>query len=118
MTSALGPFTLILLLAPAIALKIAVRVLYGRRRLAVADPLQMFLSLAGTLMLALALLGVIMGLTVISFSPVVILCVVLPILIGLIILALMVLDRVRHAEHRAIVWSLAAAAERGVPLAE
>ena len=38
--------------------------------------------------------------------------------IVIIIAALMVHDRLRRAEHRALLWSLAVAAQKGIPLSE
>jgi type II secretory pathway component PulF len=111
LNQSLGPFALILLVIPAVALRIAIRALFGRKRLSVADPMQVLLSLASSLMFVLAGIGVITGLLGFWF-----LFIPLP-FIG-IILALMLLDRTRRSEHRGLVWALAAAANRGIPLPE
>jgi type II secretory pathway component PulF len=111
MNQALGPFSLILLLIPAVALRIAVRALYGPRRLTPADPMQLVLSLSSTIMFVLAGLGFLVGLIGQWYL-------LIPLAIGLIVIVFMVIDRTRHAEHRGLIWALAAAAQRGVPLAE
>jgi type II secretory pathway component PulF len=103
----LGPAALILLVIPAIALRIAVRALFGRPRADAADPMQTLLLLASTILFILAGLGVCLGLfgfwALLFLSPIVI-----P----------MVVTRLRHAQHRALIWALAMAAERGIPLSE
>jgi type II secretory pathway component PulF len=108
---ALGPFTLILLVIPAIALRIAITALYGRRPMAAADPMQMVLSLSATVMLVLAGMGLIVGLLGWSllFFP-------LPIMF--LIVVVMVIDRSRRMEHRSLLWALATAAQRGIALSE
>jgi type II secretory pathway component PulF len=117
----LGPFSAILLVVPATALWVAVRALYGRKRRAAADPMQVLLSLASAIMYTLAVLSVIFGLAapwVLHLPP------ILAIFFGLIVLGiafifiLMLIDRTRRSEHRGLVWALASAAQRGVPLAE
>jgi type II secretory pathway component PulF len=62
-------------------------------------------------MLLLAGLGIVVGLIGLWV-------VFLPLPFVLAVLGLMVLDRVRSAEHRGLIWSLAISAERGIPLAE
>ena len=111
MDGSLGAFNMILLAVPGIALKIAVRAFYGRQRLLARDPLEATLSLAGTLLIVLAVLGTIIGLIGVWW-----LLIVLGIL--LLVAYLMVVDRLRRAEHRALLWSLATAAEKGIPLSE
>jgi type II secretory pathway component PulF len=111
MDGSLGAFNMILLAVPGIALKIAVRAFYGRRRLLARDPLEATLSLAGTLLIVLAVLGTIIGLIGVWW-----LLIVLGVL--LLIAYLMVVDRLRRAEHKALLWSLATAAEKGIPLSE
>src|SRR5262245_15058516 len=108
MDGSLGAFNMILLAVPGIALKIAVRAFYGRRRSAAQDPLEATLSLAGTLLMVLAGLGAIIGLIGVWW-----LLIVLGIL--LLVAYLMVVDRLRRAEHKALLWSLATAAEKGIP---
>ena len=73
--------------------------------------MQVLLSLASSIMFVLAGVGVITGLLGFWF-----LFIPLP-FIG-IILALMLMDRTRRSEHRGLVWALAAAANRGIPLPE
>jgi general secretion pathway protein F len=111
MGETLGPFNMILLALPGIALKVAVRIMYGRKAYAAADPLKILLSVAGTLLIVLAILGGVIGLVGFWFMliPVGIIC-------GVVLL--MAFDRFRHGEHRALVWTLASAAQRGVPLPE
>jgi type II secretory pathway component PulF len=120
-TDPLGPFSAILLVVPATALWIAVRALYGRKRGAAADPMQILLSLASAIMFTLAALSVVFGLAApwILQLPLILAIVVGLILIGILfIFILMLIDRTRRSEHRGLVWALAAAAQRGVPLAE
>ena len=111
MGDTLGPFNLILLALPGIALKLAVRIMYGRRAYAAADPLKILLSVAGTLMIVLAILGAIIGLVGVWWM-------LIPVLVVFGVVLLMAYDRFRRGEHRALVWTLAAAAQRGVPLPE
>lgn len=111
MNQAIGPFSLVLLVIPAVALRIANRALFGRKRLSAADPMQVLLSLASSIMFVLAGMGVVVGLLGFWF-----LFVPLP-LVG-VVLVLMVLDRTRRSEHRGLIWALAAAANRGIPLPE
>ena len=111
MDGSLGAFNMILLAIPGIALKIAVRAFYGRQRLLARDPLEATLSLAGTLLIVLAVLGTIIGLIGVWW---------LLIILGVLLLVayLMVVDRLRRSEHKALLWSLATAAEKGIPLSE
>jgi type II secretory pathway component PulF len=111
MDGTLGAFNLILLAVPGIALKIAVRAFYGRRQALSRDPLEASLSLAGTLLIVIAVLGTMVGLIGVWW---------LLIILGILMLIayLVVIDRLRRAEHKALVWSLAVAAEKGIPLAE
>jgi type IV pilus assembly protein PilC len=103
----LGPAALVLLLIPAIALRLAVRALFGHQPSVAADPMQTLLSMASTILFVLAILGLCVGL--LGFWALVVL---LPFIVP------MVISRLRHSQHRALVWSLAAAAERGIPLSE
>jgi type II secretory pathway component PulF len=111
MNEPVGPLTLLLLVIPAAALRIAVRALYGRQRLAAADPMQMLLSMSSTILFILAGLGLIAGLMGLWVL-------MIPLPIVFVGLALMTIDRLRHSEHRALVWALSAAAQKGVPLSE
>jgi len=107
----LGPVALILLTIPAIALRFAILALYGRRRLTAADPMQMLLSMSSVILFVLAGLGVVVGLLGLWFL-------MIPLPFAFVILVLMIFDRTRHSEHRALLWSLSTAAEKGVPLSE
>src|SRR5438445_9276742 len=42
----------------------------------------------------------------------------IPLPLVFLVLGLMVFDRTRRSEHRGLVWALAAAASRGIPLAQ
>src|SRR5687768_14435109 len=111
MGDSLGPFNLVFLALPGLALKFAVRIMYGRRAYAAADPLKILLSVSGTLLIVLAVLGGIIGLVGLWWM-------LIPFTIITVIVLLMALDRYRHGEHRALIWTLASAAQRGVPLPE
>lgn len=102
-----GPAALVLLVIPAIALRIALRALYGRQRLAAADPMQMLLSQASVILFILAGLGV--GAGIFAFW---VLLLLLPVVVP------MLVTRLRQSQHRALVFSLAAAAQRGIPMSE
>lgn len=111
MNQSIGPFALVLLVIPAIALRIAIRALFGRKRLSRGDPMLVLLSLASSIMFVLAGVGVVTGLLGFWF-----LFIPMPILV--LILVLMVMDRTRRSEHRSLVWALSAAANRGIALPE
>jgi general secretion pathway protein F len=104
----LGPIALLVLVIPAISLRIAIRVLYGRRPLAASDPMHTLLSMSSTMMFVLAAVGATAGIWV----------VIIPLPIAVTVIALMVIDRSRQAEHRALLGSLAAAAQHNIPLSE
>jgi type IV pilus assembly protein PilC len=104
----LGPIALLVLVIPAIALRIAIRVLYGRRPLASTDPMHTLLTMASTMMFVLAAIGATAGVWIVIIP--------LPIIVAVVVV--MVVDRSRLAEHRALLASLAAAAQHGVPLSE
>src|SRR5438045_2927518 len=104
----MGPIALLVLVVPAIALRIAIRVLYGRRPLAATDPMHTLLTMASTMMFVLAAIGVTAGVWI----------VIIPLPIAVAVVAVMVVDRTRQAEHRALLGSLAGAAQHGVPLSE
>jgi protein transport protein HofC len=104
----LGPIALLVLVIPAIALRIAIRVLYGRRPLAASDPMHTLLSMSSTMMFVLAAIGATAGVWI----------VIIPLPIAVAVIALMVIDRSRQAEHRALLGSLAAAAQHNIPLSE
>jgi type II secretory pathway component PulF len=107
----LGPFNLILLIPPALAVMVAMRILLGRARIAAADPMHVLLSVSSGVMFVLAIMGVLIGMI-----GVWILFVPLP--LAIVVLILMVVDRTRRSEHRGLVWALAAAGNRGIPLPE
>jgi type II secretory pathway component PulF len=99
---------MVILVIPAIALRFAVRVLYGRQPLAATDGMYTLLSLASTMMFAMAVVGATTGAWI----------VVIPLPIAVAMVALMVLNRNRQGEHRALIASLATAAQHGIPLSE
>ena len=103
--------TLVLLVIPAIALRLAVVALYGRQRRAGADPMQALLSMSSGILFAMAALGFAVGLVGLWLL-------VIPLAIAFVILGLMVIDRLWLSEHRALLWALSTAAQKGVPLAE
>jgi len=109
MPETLGPFNLILLAIPGIGLRLALRILYSTRSRTASDPLRSVLSLASTLMIIVAVLGSLIALT----GPAIV-----PLAIVGIVAALMVHDRLRRAEHRALLWTLTVAAQKGIPLSE
>ena len=88
---------LLVLVIPAIALRIAIRVLYGRRPLASTDPMHTLLTMASTMMFVLAAIGATAGVWIVIVP--------LPIIVAVVVV--MVVDRSRLAEHRALLASLA-----------
>jgi type II secretory pathway component PulF len=104
----LGLIALTVLIIPAIALRIAIRVLYGRQPLASVDFMHTLLSLASTTMFVLAVVGLTAGVWV----------VIVPLPLAVLMVGLMVLNRNRQGEHRALIGSLATAAAHGIPLSE
>jgi len=106
MDDTLGPFNLILLAMPGLALIVVARTLYrpapGHRPL-----MHQVLRLAGAVLLFLALTGAAVGI----LSVFALLAIPLIIVIGL-----MVVDRYRRGEHQALLYTLAAGARRGIPL--
>lgn len=110
MNDSLGPFNLGLLLLPGIFIKIAVRIVYGRRTFAAADPLKILLTVASTTMIVIACAGITLG--------VVDIWAIIPTIFIFGFALLLALDRHRHGEHRALLWTLTTAAERGIPLPE
>jgi general secretion pathway protein F len=118
MNESLGVFNLVLLALPGVALKIAVRIMYGRRTFVAADPLKVLLTVSSTVLLILAVVGALIGLAAPTASPVAFLVIWVPALIVIAVIVLMSIDRYRRGEHRALIWTLAAAAQRGVALPE
>ena len=108
MNESLGPIALVVLVIPAISLRFAIRVLYGRQPLAAADGMHTLLSLASTMMFAMAVVAATAGVWI----------VIIPLPIGVAMVAIMVLNRNRQGEHRALIGSLATAAQYGIPLSE
>lgn len=107
----LGPINLLLLLPPAVALVIAMRILFGRSRPRTAEPMHVLLSVASTTLFVFSTLGGLVGTMGIFFL-------FIPIPLMCIVLIFMVHDRTRRSEHRSLVWALSAAAGRGIPLPE
>jgi type II secretory pathway component PulF len=103
--------TLVLLVIPAIALRLAVAALYGRHRRASGDPMQTLLSMSSGILFAMAALGFVVGLFGLWLM-------IIPFSIAFVIIGFMVFDRVWQSEHRALLWALSAAAQKGVPLSE
>jgi type II secretory pathway component PulF len=118
MGDSLGPFNLLLLALPGIALKIAVRVMYAQRSFAAADPLRILLQAASTVMLVLAAIGGTLGVLGPPTSISIVVLGWIPTLAVSLVVVLMVIDRYRRGEHRALIWSVALAAERSIPLPE
>lgn len=109
MPESLGPFNLILLSMPGVALLATVRLLYGRRLLSASDPLHLLLSMSGWVLILLAAVGVVAGMMG-PFS--------IGLLVAAIVVSVMATNVYRRNEHRALLWTLALSSERGVPLAE
>lgn len=108
MNDSFGTISLIVLVIPAIALRIAMRFLYGHRSLASLDSMYMLLSLMSTHMFIMATFGAIIGGWIVL------------VLLGLAILmvGLMIVTRQRQAEHFALISSLGIAVQHGIPLSE
>jgi type II secretory pathway component PulF len=105
---AFGPISIVVLVIPGLALRIAMRFLYERRPLAAVDGMYTLLSMASTLMFLMAALGLIIGAWV----------AVLPLLLAVVMVSLMVLTQKRQAEHLALMSSLATAIQNDIPLSE
>ncbi|MGI8981647.1 MAG: type II secretion system F family protein [Pirellulaceae bacterium] len=110
MNQSLGPFNLVLLAIPGMALLLCVRLLYGRKPSAVPDSALLLLRIGGRLMLLAALGGAIfstMGwITGIAAALVIL------------VIWVMTLDRRMRLEHQALLASIGVAAEKGIPLPE
>src|SRR5262245_64689367 len=100
MNESLGIFNLVLLALPGVALKIAVRIMYGRRTFVAADPLKVLLTVSSTVLLILAVIGALIGLAAPTASPVAFLVIWVPALIVIKVIVLMSIDRYRRGEHR------------------
>ena len=107
----LGPVNLLLLVPPAAALIVAMRILFGRSRRAAPEPMQVLMSVSSVTMLVMVVLGLLLG----TIGPFLIF---IPLPLICIVLGLMVWDRTRRSEHRGLIWALASAAGRGIPLPE
>ncbi len=112
MNDSLGTFNLVLLAIPGLALLLCVRLLYGRKASATPDSALLLLRIGGRVMLVAALAGVVLG----ALLPNWVMTIGLT-LLGVVIL-LMALDRRMRLEHRALLSSIAVAAEKGIPLPE
>ena len=109
MNDTLGPFNLVLLAIPGLALLLCMRLLYGRKPSAVPDSALLMLRTAGRLMVGTAFGGVVFaGLGPAGFILILVFLVV----------QLMVLDRRMRLEHQALLASIGVAAEKGIPLPE
>src|SRR5688500_13210271 len=101
MNDSLGPFNLVLLVIPGLALLLCVRLLYGRKPSAVPDSALLLLRVGGRLMLVAAVGGVLLGaLWQWDSVPSWVITIGL-ILLGIVVL-LMVLDRRMRLEHQAL----------------
>jgi type II secretory pathway component PulF len=112
MNESLGPFNLVLLAIPGLALLLCVRLLYGRKPSAVPDSALLLLRMGGRLMLVAALGGAVVG----TLWPNWVMTIGLT-FTGIVVL-LMALDRRMRLEHQALLSSIAVAAEKGIPLPE
>lgn len=99
---------MVVLVIPAIALRVAMRFLYERRSLASLDSMHTLLSLMSTHMFIMAAFGAIFGGWV----------VVLILGLAIIMVSLMVVTRRRQAEHFALISSIGTAIQHGIPLSE
>src|SRR5438477_4520276 len=111
MHASLGLINLVLLAPLALALTVAMRILFGRTMRTPPEPMQVLLSVSSSILLTLAALGA--GLSILGVWVLFI-----PLPLVFLVLSLMVFDRTRRSEHRGLVWALAAAASRGIPLAQ
>lgn len=109
MNQSLGPFNLVLLAIPGMALLLCVRLLYGRKPSAVPDSALLLLRIGGRLML----LAAFCGLAISTTGPFAI-----ALLVVILIVWLMALDRRMRLEHQALLASIGVAAETGIPLPE
>jgi type II secretory pathway component PulF len=107
MNEGLGPFNLVLLALPGVALLVVARTMYRRAVPRQRSEMQQLLRLAGILLIVLAVLGMVVG--VVGWFA----------LVGVPLAAvvlLMVVNRYRRGEHQSLLYMLAASATRGVPL--
>lgn len=103
-----GPLNLIWLVVPGLALLLALRLLGSRQRLRQAgDPLRMVMSIAGWMLVLGGLFGGLVG--VMGFYSLGIAFVAIGVL-------LMCAGALKQHEHRSLLWTLALAAGRGIPL--
>jgi type II secretory pathway component PulF len=100
--------SLVVLVIPAIALRVAMRFLYEHRSLGSLDSMHTLLSQMSILMFIMAAMGVVIGAWV----------VVIPLLLAIVMVTLMVVTRKRQAEHFALINSLGTAVQHGIPLSE
>lgn len=109
MNDTLGPFNLVLLAIPGLALLLCVRLLYGRKPSAVPDSALLMLRTAGRLMIGTAFSGVVFA----GLGPAGIILILV-----FLVVQLMTLDRRMRLEHQALLASIGVAAEKGIPLPE
>lgn len=117
MNDSLGPFNLLLLVIPGMALLLCVRLLYGRKPSAIPDSALLFLRAAGWVMLLAAILGVLFG-TLWDWNSLPSWITTIGMILVIIVVVLMALDRRMRLEHQALLSAIAVAAEKGIPLPE
>ena len=117
MNESLGPFNLVLLAIPGVALLLCVRLLYGRKTSATPDSALLLLRIGGRVMLVAAVAGVVLGTLWQPTSGTSWGVTIGLVALGLVVL-LMALDRRMRLEHQALLSSIAVAAEKGIPLPE
>lgn len=103
----MGLLNLMTLLVLGAAWLITVRLIFARRASQGDDLMQRGMTIAGWLMVLLGLAGVIGALVGAAA--------VAPCFVAIAVL-IMAIDRYRHNERRSLLWALALAAERGIPL--
>ncbi len=107
MTESLGLVNLIGLLILGVAWLVTVRLVFARRSSEGDDLMQRGMTIAGWLLLMLGMLGLLTALV----GPVAV--VVWPVVL---LISSMAIGRYRHSERRALLWSMALAAERATPI--
>ena len=107
MNNSFGPFNLVLLAIPGLALLLCVRLLYGRKPSSAPDSALLALRTAGRLMLLAALGGAIFS-TMGWVAGTALLLVIH-------VVWVMTLDRRMRLEHQALLASIGVAAEKGIP---
>jgi len=105
----LGPLAFSILLAPGLALLIALRLFYRRQVVTASNQARLVLSLSAWVLIYFGILGV--GIGTFAFLS----TVYLPVAI---VCLLMLIDRFRRSEHHALLNTLAFATEKGISLPE